>query len=63
VEDFQMQRLVVAASQKNLAGCMPSASGAEEAKWNVAFWLQNELYLIGERKTEGGQLLQELLKA
>ena len=25
----------------------PSASGAEEAKWNYAFWLQNELTFIG----------------
>jgi len=41
----------------------PSASGAEEAKWNYAFWLQNELTFIGEPGTEGGQLLEELLKA
>jgi hypothetical protein len=41
----------------------PSASDAEEAKWNYAFWLQNELTFIGEPGTEGGQLLEELLKA
>lgn len=45
-----------------LKECTPSASGAEEAKWNYAFWLQNELTFIGEPDTEGGQLLEELLK-
>lgn len=42
---------------------MPSASNAEEAKWNFALWLQNELEFIGERQTEAAQLLQEPLKA
>jgi hypothetical protein len=46
-----------------LKECTPSASGAEEAKWNYAFWLQNELTFIGEPETKGGQLLEELLKA
>jgi hypothetical protein len=41
----------------------PSASDADEAKWNYAFWLQNELTFIGEPGTEGGQWLEELLKA
>jgi hypothetical protein len=41
----------------------PSASSAEEAKWNFAFWPQNELKFIGEPETEGGQLLEEVLKA
>ena len=47
----------------HLKECTPSASSAEEAKWNFAFWLQNELGFIGEPETEGGQLLEELLKA
>jgi hypothetical protein len=47
----------------HLQESVPSASGADEAKWNYAFWLQNELTFIGEPETEGGQLLEELLKA
>ncbi|MCC7700776.1 hypothetical protein IGS59_00885 [Janthinobacterium sp. GW460P] len=47
----------------HLTECTPSASDAAEAKWNFAFWLQNELKYIGEPDTEGGQLLEELLKA
>lgn len=43
--------------------CTPSASNAKEAKWNFAFWLQNELKYIAEPGTEGGQMLEELLKA
>ncbi|MBB5371307.1 MULTISPECIES: hypothetical protein [unclassified Janthinobacterium] len=43
--------------------CTPSASNAEEAKWNFAFWLQNELIYIAEPGTEGGKMLEELLKA
>jgi hypothetical protein len=45
------------------AECTPSASSAEEAKWNFAFWLQNELEFIGAPGTEGAQLLEEVLKA
>jgi hypothetical protein len=41
----------------------PSASGVDEATWNYAFWLQNELAFIGLPETEAGQLLEELLKA
>jgi hypothetical protein len=48
---------------KHAAGCTPSASSAEEAKWNFAFWLQNELAFIGEPETESAQLLEALLKA
>ncbi|WP_156401268.1 hypothetical protein [Duganella sp. Root1480D1] len=40
-----------------------SASNAEEAKWNFAFWLQNDLQFIGEPGTQGGLLLQAHLKA
>ena len=43
--------------------CAPSASSAEEAKWNFAFWLQNELKFIGEPETQGGLLLEGYLKA
>jgi hypothetical protein len=41
----------------------PIASNAGEAKWNYAFWLQNELTFIGEPDTQGERLLQESLKA
>jgi hypothetical protein len=47
----------------HLAQSTPSASDAEEAKWNFAFWLQNELAFIGEPGTESGQLLEDLLKS
>lgn len=43
--------------------CAPSASGAEEAKWNFAFWLQNELKFIAEPGTQGRLLLEGHLKA
>lgn len=41
----------------------PAASDVTEAKWNFAFWLQNELAHIGEPGKQSGQLLQDLLKA
>jgi hypothetical protein len=41
----------------------PIASDPQEAKWNFAFWLQNELRFIGEPGTQGRRLLEELLKA
>jgi hypothetical protein len=41
----------------------PIASAPQEAKWNFAFWLQNELRFIGEPETRGRRLLEELLKA
>lgn len=44
------------------AECTTSASSADEAKWNFAFWLQNELKFLGEPGTEGGRLLEEFLK-
>lgn len=47
----------------HLAACTSSASSAEEAKWNFAFWLQNELKVIGAPETEGGRLLGDLLRA
>lgn len=43
--------------------CTPSASSAEEAKWNFAFWLQNELKFIAEPGTQGRLLLEDHLKA
>lgn len=42
-------------------GC-PFASNAKEARWNFAFWLQNELLFIGEPGTTAGNLLEEQLK-
>lgn len=43
-------------------GC-PFASDALEARWNFAFWLQNELLSIGEPGTTAGNLLEEQLKS
>jgi hypothetical protein len=51
---------------KRVADSASSASSAfnvEEAKWNFAFWLQNELEFIGLPGTEDAQLLEELLKS
>jgi hypothetical protein len=48
---------------KHAADYTPSASSAEEAKWNFAFWLQNELAFIGAPETESARLLEALLKA
>lgn len=45
------------------ASTAPAASDAAEAKWNFAFWLQNELAFIGEPGTEGRELLERALKA
>jgi hypothetical protein len=41
----------------------PVASNAQEAKWNFAFWLQNELTSVGETGSEGERLLEAALKA
>lgn len=41
----------------------PVASNTQEAQWNFAFWLQNELRIIGDPETEGGQRWEALLKA
>jgi len=49
-------------TRTHLAACTPSASSAEEAKWNFAFWLQNGLAFIGVPETEDGQMLEALLK-
>lgn len=40
----------------------PIASDKHEAQWNYAFWLQNEVKLIGDTDTESGRLLTELLQ-
>jgi len=45
------------------ASTASAASDAAEAKWNFAFWLQNELAFIGEPGTAGRQLLEQALKA
>lgn len=51
-------------TRAQVAASTPSAaSDAAEAKWNFAFWLQNELAFIGEPGTEGRQLLEQALKA
>lgn len=38
-------------------------SSTDEAKWNFAFWLQNELEFIGLPETESAQLLERNLRA
>lgn len=48
---------------KQVADSTTSASSVEEAKWNFAFWLQNELEFIGVTETEEAQLLEEFLKS
>lgn len=47
----------------HLAQSTQSASDADEAKWNFAFWLQNELAFVGESGTESGKLLEDLLQS
>jgi hypothetical protein len=41
----------------------PVASDSSEAKWNYAFWLQNEVCVIGAAGTEGAVLRQEWIKS
>lgn len=41
----------------------PIASDAAEAKWNFAFYLQNQLLFIGEPGTAAGALLEDMFKA
>ena len=41
----------------------PIASDSSEAKWNYAFWLQNEVCVIGASGTEGTVLLQEWIQS
>src|ERR1700755_3291701 len=41
----------------------PIASDSSDAKWNYAFWLQNEMCVIGARGTEGAVLRQEWIKS
>jgi len=41
----------------------PVASDSSEAKWNYAFWLQNEMCVIGAAGTEGAVLRQEWIKS
>lgn len=48
---------------KHVEDSTASASSLEEAKWNFAFWLQNELEFIGVPETEDAQLLEELLRS
>lgn len=37
-------------------------TSSDEAKWNFAFWLQNELAFIGQPGSEGAQLLEAYLQ-
>ena len=41
----------------------PIASDSSEAKWNYAFWLQNEVCVIGAAGTEGAVLRQEWIQS
>jgi hypothetical protein len=41
----------------------PMASDSSEAKWNYAFWLQNQVCVIGATGTEGEVLRQEWTKS
>lgn len=41
----------------------PIALDPDEAKWNFAFWLQNELKYVGEPETTGGRLFEALMKS
>lgn len=50
-------------TRTHVAESTPGASDVDEATWNYAFWLQNELTLIGEPGTRGGQLLEDLFRA
>jgi len=52
------------------AECTPAADpnaawpvASSEAKWNYAFWLQNEVCVIGAAGTEGEVLRQEWIKS
>ena len=56
----QVQACTPAAGQ---APGWPMASDADEAKWNFAFWLQNELLFIGEPGTASATMLAQPLKA
>jgi len=41
----------------------PIASDSSDAKWNYAFWLQNEVCFIGAAGTEGAVLRQEWIQS
>ena len=41
----------------------PVASDSSEAKWNYAFWLQNEVCVIGAAGTEGATLREQWIKS
>lgn len=49
-------------TRTRVAESTASASSVDEATWNYAFWLQNELRFVGEVGTQGRQLLEDLLK-
>jgi hypothetical protein len=49
------------AADSNVA--WPVASDSAEAKWNYAFWLQNEMCVIGAAGTKGAALRQEWIKS
>ncbi|SHH17171.1 hypothetical protein [Massilia sp. CF038] len=50
-------------TRAQLASQIPFVRDPQEAKWNFAFWLQNELLFIGEPGTPSGDLLEALLRA
>lgn len=39
-------------TNQNMNSSTEDASDADEAKWNYAFWLQNELYVMGREDDE-----------
>jgi len=50
-------------TEKRVAETRTDASDADEARWNFALWLQNELGVLADRRVdrEGAALRQQLL--
>lgn len=51
-------------TEAQVEGSTPSAWDAEEARWNYAFWLQNELVVVGDsdRDPDGAALREQWLR-
>src|SRR4051794_10248161 len=51
-------------TEARVAATADDASDADEARWNFAFWLQNELVVLGdsERDPEGAALREEWIR-
>jgi hypothetical protein len=51
-------------TESRVAETTPRASDEAEARWNFAFWLQNELFLLGdsERDPQGAALRREWIE-